>query len=153
MDYGLRKVTLCNLRVAHCYIDHKVLRCKHMERQPSRDQDEEPVVLKTAETSPSAEIVVPSEQTLTARLGHAAVATERAEEDLTASTRPRFQVLREAPIAAPVDRAEYRKYRIRHALSLLPKNASEELREWVTEVENKLMDNEQTLAFRPKATR
>lgn len=66
---------------------------------------------------------------------------------MTAPPRPDFQVLQEAPIAAPADRAAYREYRIRKAIALLPDDVDPEWREWVIAVEHRLMDKEQSLSL------
>jgi hypothetical protein len=62
---------------------------------------------------------------------------------MVAPTSTRFRVLREVPITPPADRGEYRKYRIDQALSDLPDDAGDELRDWIVEIENKRLDDEQ----------
>jgi hypothetical protein len=68
------------------------------------------------------------------------------EDTMTAPTQKRFKTLREVPIDDPIDRAEYRRYRIDQMLSKLPADASEDLRAWVVEAETKRMDSEQGIS-------
>ncbi|GAA3843623.1 MULTISPECIES: hypothetical protein [Amycolatopsis] len=51
--------------------------------------------------------------------------------------------VREVPIAAPADRAEYRRYRLDQVQRELPPNAGKDLRKWISDIESKRLAQEQ----------